>query len=61
MSSRMIRLPEVLQTTGLSRSAFYRHVKAGIFSPSTKIGPNTVAWSEEDIERGKAKLIATFN
>ena len=35
---RILRLPEMLQMTGLSRSTLYRMVKAGTFPPRYSLG-----------------------
>jgi predicted DNA-binding transcriptional regulator AlpA len=52
---QLIRLPEVLRLTGLSRSTVYRLEKAGCFVPRVRLGdrlaePSShVNWSEDDL------------
>lgn len=46
---RFIRLPEVLNVTGLSRASVYRLEKAGLFPRRLKLTENTVAWKLTDI------------
>lgn len=44
---RLLRLPEVLSRTGLSRSTLYADAT---FPRSIKIGPRAVAWDEREID-----------
>jgi len=44
--SRMMRLPEVMRLTGLSRSTIYRLTGAGEFPRRVKLSERTAAWSE---------------
>ncbi len=46
---RLIRLPEVLMLTGLSRSTLYRKVKEGRFPAPVSLGPRSVAWRESEV------------
>lgn len=46
---RLLRLPEVLYLTGLSRSNIYRKIKAGTFPASVDLGANSVAFLEEEV------------
>lgn len=41
---RMIRIAEVLRTTGVSTATLYRWIKDGHFPAPVKLGPNSVAW-----------------
>lgn len=50
MPRRIVRLPEVEQRTGRSRSSIYRDVAAGRLKPPVKIGPRAIGWSESAIE-----------
>ena len=50
-----MRLPEVLQLTGVSRSTIYRWMATGEFPKQVSlggntVGGNTVAWLEAEIE-----------
>ena len=46
---RLLRLPEVLRITGLSRSRLYDLKRRGLFPPSVDIGPRAVAWRDCDV------------
>ena len=48
--SRLMRLPEVVQLTGVSRSTIYRWMENGEFPRQISLGANTVAWLESDVE-----------
>lgn len=47
---RLVRLPEVLQLVGLSRSALYERMANGAFPSSRNIGMRSVAWTLSEIE-----------
>jgi len=47
---RILRLPEVLRITGLSRASIYRLVQAGSFPRSVKLTARTIGWYSTDIE-----------
>ncbi len=51
MSNRVIRLPEVIRITGLSRSTIYLHMSKGNFPPSISLGERAVGWLEKDVEQ----------
>ncbi|MBA2933917.1 AlpA family phage regulatory protein [Sphingomonas sp. CGMCC 1.13654] len=46
---RLLRLPDVLDRTGLSTPTIYRRQADGTFPTSVRIGANAVAWYESDI------------
>ena len=48
--SRFMRLPEVVQLTGVSRSTIYRWMAHGEFPKQVSLGANTVAWLENEID-----------
>lgn len=56
---RVIRLPEVKQRTGLSRSSIYRLMAEASFPQSCKLGERIIGWVEADIERWLAEKIAS--
>lgn len=58
-SLRVIRLPEVKQRTGLSRSSIYRLMGEARFPQSCKLGERIIAWVEADIDRWLADKIAS--
>jgi prophage regulatory protein len=47
--NRLLRLPEVRDRTGKSRSAIYREIRAGSFPRQLALGPRTAAWNEAEI------------
>lgn len=49
MKNRLLRLPQVLAVTGLSRSTLYDWIKSGRFPRPKQLGPRAVAWSEADV------------
>lgn len=49
-NSRIIRLPEVKQRTGLSRSSIYAYIKVGTFPKQCRIGVRSAGWLESDID-----------
>ncbi|HBK3325498.1 TPA: AlpA family transcriptional regulator [Vibrio parahaemolyticus] len=51
MSTRLIRLNEVMAITGLSRSSIYRYIDEGRFPEAVSIGSRTVAWVDREILR----------
>lgn len=48
---RLLRMPEVIQQTGLSRRSIYRMIERGDFPRQQQIGVNMVAWYQSDIAR----------
>lgn len=49
MSHKILRLPEVKQRTGLSRSSIYLRMANNEFPSSISLGGRAVGWLEEDI------------
>jgi prophage regulatory protein len=49
--NRLVRLPEVKDRTGLSRTSIYRKMDAGEFPSAIKLSKNAVAWRETELER----------
>lgn len=48
-NDRLVRLPEVLRRTGLSRTTIWRRAGKGTFPAAIRIGENAVAWQESDL------------
>jgi predicted DNA-binding transcriptional regulator AlpA len=46
---RLMRLPEVLRATGLSRSTIWRLERSGAFPKRRTLSPSTVGWLEQEI------------
>jgi prophage regulatory protein len=47
----MLRLPDVIRKTGLSRSQIYRLIDMGRFPGQIHLGERTTAWIEAEIEQ----------
>lgn len=59
MTNRFIRIAEVKEITGKSRSAIYADMAISTFPQSILIGARSVAWAESDIAAWvKAKIDA---
>ena len=54
---KLLRLPSVLERIGISKTEFYRRVKQGSAPNAIKLGSNSVAWLESDIEQYIDKLV----
>lgn len=53
MTTRIMRIAEVIETTGLSKTTIWRRVRDGEFPVPLKLGSlktRSVGWREEDIE-----------
>ncbi len=46
---RYLRLPEVIELTGVSRATIYRWQRRGIFPKSRKMGPQSVGFVEAEV------------
>ena len=49
MSYKLLRLPDVIKQTGLSRSSIYAKVKTGEFPAPIKISERVSAWNSQAI------------
>ena len=49
-SCRLLRIRQVLEKTGLSRSSLYRKLKARDFPEPVSLGDRSVAWVEADLD-----------
>lgn len=47
--TKMLRLPAVIEVTGLSQSTIWRREREGTFPRRRRVGPNAVAWREDEI------------
>jgi prophage regulatory protein len=54
----MVRLPAVLEITGLAKSTLYKKMADGQFPRSVKIGPRACAWIWSEINGWVADQIA---
>jgi prophage regulatory protein len=48
--SKLLRLPDVMDRTGLSRSSLYMAINCGEFPKQVAIGSRSVSWIEEEVE-----------
>ena len=51
---RIMRIPEVVETTGLSKTTIWRRVRSGDFPMPVKLGSlgtRSIGWREGDVER----------
>lgn len=46
----LLRLPRVIEITGLRRSSIYAYVARGDFPQPVRLGVRAVAWRSEDLE-----------
>lgn len=51
ITKRIIKLPEVISQTGLSRSSIYAKIEANEFPKSIGLGARSVGWIEEEINQ----------
>jgi len=49
--NKFLRLPQVKQTTGLSKSTIYARIAEGTFPKQIPLGPRLVVWVESDIQK----------
>lgn len=57
MSHSILRLPDVKDRTGLSRSSIYLRIANGEFPRAISLGGRAVGWLEEDIDRWLADKV----
>lgn len=50
MATKILRLPDVKERTGLSRSTIYLRVANSKFPKPIPLGGRAIGWLEEDIE-----------
>ena len=56
--TRFLRLPEVLERTGLSRSTIYVRLAEGCFPPPVPLGGRAVGWIEAEVDEWVRERIA---
>lgn len=54
---RLLRLREVMATTGLGSSTIYRHIQAGTFPAPVKIGGTTSRWRSSELADWMNRLV----
>jgi len=55
--ARLLRLKDVKQVTGLSKSTIYERMSAGTFPKQIPLGPRLVVWLESDIQNWIASQV----
>ncbi len=50
MTNKILRLKNVIEKTGLSRSTIYAYMKEGRFPQAIRLGARAVGWNENDID-----------
>lgn len=58
MATKLERLPEVRDRTGLSRAGIYKAIREGRFPAQIKIGERASAWDSEAVDTWIAERIA---
>ena len=48
-AAAIVRMPEVLQLTGLSKATIYRMMKAGTFPKQYRLSERAVGWKQADL------------
>ncbi|MGZ9899002.1 helix-turn-helix transcriptional regulator [Shewanella gaetbuli] len=46
---KVLRLPDVIASTSLSRASIYAGMKQGSFPASISLGPNKIGWLESEV------------
>ena len=58
LQQKLIRLPQVKSTTGLSKSSIYARISEGAFPKQIPLGPRIVVWVESDIQDWIAEQVS---
>jgi prophage regulatory protein len=58
MTDRFLRLADVVQTTGLSRSTIYDYMAVGKFPKPVPLGQQARGWVESEIGQWKRERLA---
>jgi prophage regulatory protein len=53
---KFLRLPQVKESTGLSRTSIYRKIATHEFPRPVRLGPKSVAWIEAEIQQWMSGL-----
>ena len=48
---RFLRLPEVLQITGMGKTFIYNRINDGTFPKQIQLGSRTVVWNEQEVTK----------
>ena len=58
LQTKLLRLPQVKESTGLSKSSIYARIAEGTFPKQISIGPRLVVWVEAAIQNWIAELVS---
>ena len=58
LQHKLLRLPEVKSTTGLSKSSIYARISEGTFPKQIPLGTRLVVWVESDIQKWISEQIS---
>lgn len=47
---KILRMKQILEVTGCSKSFIYKHIRSGNFPGQIKLGPRAVGWNQNEIE-----------
>ena len=56
ITNRLLRLRDVLELTGLSRSSLYQRMNDGRFPPAVRVGDRAIRWRGADIQAWQDQL-----
>ncbi|MGE0623179.1 MAG: helix-turn-helix transcriptional regulator [Pseudomonadales bacterium] len=57
-TSRFLRLPAVVEITGVSPATIYRWARQGYFPRPVRLGPRLSAWPADEVRAWQRSLIA---
>jgi prophage regulatory protein len=58
---RLLKLPEVIDLTGKSRSSIYLAIQQETFPAPKKIGQKAIAWTTDSIRQWQESCVTAFN
>ncbi len=61
MSKKILRINDVKEKTGNSRSTIYKRIADGLFPKPVKIGPRSSGWPDYEVDAINAACIAGKN
>ena len=50
MTTKILKLPQVIDKTGLSRASIYAFIKEGKFPKQIKLGERAVGWLSNELD-----------
>jgi prophage regulatory protein len=58
LQHKLLRLPQVKASTGLSKPSIYARISEGTFPKQIPLGPRLVVWVESDIQNWIAEQVS---